>query len=61
MKKIWLEHYPVGVPVEIDPDRFSSLGDLLSRTTARFSDRPAFHNLGRTISDPRGEAPGQET
>ncbi|MBS1153317.1 MAG: fadD1, partial [Myxococcaceae bacterium] len=50
MNKIWLEHYPVGVPVEIDPDRFSSLVEMLSDTTRRFADRPAFHNLGHSIS-----------
>ena len=48
--KIWLKNYPAGMPFEIDPDLFSSIPDLFEKTAARFADRPAFHNLGRTIS-----------
>jgi long-chain acyl-CoA synthetase len=50
MDKIWLENYPVGVPKEIDPDRFSSVPDLLAQTAAKFADKPAFHNLGCSMS-----------
>ena len=49
-EKIWLKHYPAGIPAEIDPDRFGSIPDLLDKTVARFADRPAFHNLGRTLT-----------
>jgi long-chain acyl-CoA synthetase len=38
------------MPAEIDPDQYLSLPDMLAQTVARFGDRPAFHNLGRTIS-----------
>jgi len=48
--RIWLKNYPPGIPAEIDPDRFSSIPDLLAKTVARFPDRPAFHNLGHTLS-----------
>ncbi|MFO1325549.1 MAG: AMP-binding protein [Burkholderiales bacterium] len=50
MDKIWLKNYPAGIPAEIDPDRFSSIPDLVEKTAAKFGDKPAFHNLGRTIS-----------
>ncbi len=50
MKKIWLEHYPVGIPKEIDPDKFGSIGDLLESVARKFADKPAFHNLGCTMS-----------
>ena len=46
----WLASYPPGTAVDIDPDRFASIPDMLARTAARFPDRPAFHNLGHTIS-----------
>jgi long-chain acyl-CoA synthetase len=38
------------MPAEIDPDLFASIPDLLAQTCRKFADRPAFHNLGRTIS-----------
>ena len=48
--RIWLKNYPVGMPAEIDPDLFTSIPDLLEKTFRKFADRPAYHNLGRTIS-----------
>ena len=48
--KIWLENYPVGIPGEIDPDQFQSIPDLIEKVTAKFADKPAYHNLGYTIS-----------
>ena len=50
VNKIWLKSYPVGMPAEIDPDRFRSIPDLLDKIVAKFADRPAYHNLGCTIS-----------
>ncbi len=49
-KRIWLRNYPAGLPAEIDPDRFSSIPDLLEHATAKFAARPAFHNLGCTMT-----------
>jgi long-chain acyl-CoA synthetase len=48
--RAWLQHYPAGVPAEIDISRYASLPDLLDEMVEKFADRPAFHNLGRTIS-----------
>ncbi|MDE2004053.1 MAG: AMP-binding protein [Betaproteobacteria bacterium] len=48
--RIWLKHYPPGIPAEIDPDSFRSIPDLFGKTTARFSGKPACHNLGYTLS-----------
>ncbi|WP_153145152.1 AMP-binding protein [Dechloromonas sp. H13] len=50
MDKIWLRNYPAGIPSEIDADQFRSIPDLLDKLFARFADRPAYHNLGRTLS-----------
>ena len=50
MEKIWLQSYPRGVPAEIDPDEFSSIGDLFSRSVRQFGDRPAYINMGKGIS-----------
>ncbi|MEO8344775.1 MAG: AMP-binding protein [Betaproteobacteria bacterium] len=48
--KIWLKSYPEGMPAEIDPDLFLSVKDLVEKLTVKYAGRPAFHNLGRTLS-----------
>ena len=48
--KIWLKNYPAGIPGEIDPDQFQSIPDLIEKICAKFVDKPAYHNLGHTIS-----------
>jgi long-chain acyl-CoA synthetase len=48
--RIWLENYPAGMPPEIDADRYKSIPDLFEMIAVKFADRPACHNLGRTIS-----------
>ena len=50
MDRIWLQSYPAGIPAEIEPDLFASVPDMIEKTAARFAGRPAFHNLGRTLS-----------
>jgi len=50
MDRIWLQSYPAGMPAEINADRFDSIPDMLAQTVARFADRPAFHNLGHTLT-----------
>jgi len=50
MKPVWLEHYPPGVPAQADVFRYTSLKDLLEQSCARFRERPAFTNLGATLS-----------
>src|SRR5690606_13735366 len=48
--RIWLDSYPAGIPAEIDADRFTSIPDLIGTIVAQCGNRPAFHNLGHTIS-----------
>src|SRR5882672_9829892 len=50
MEKIWLKHYPPGVPAEVDYHQYRSAGELFERNTAKYRDRPAYTNMGRTIS-----------
>ncbi|MBI4290919.1 MAG: long-chain-fatty-acid--CoA ligase [Betaproteobacteria bacterium] len=49
MEKIWLKHYPPGVPAEIDYKQFGSLGELFEKCTEQFHDRPAYTNMGGVI------------
>src|SRR5512145_2455793 len=48
--RIWLKHYPAGIPAEIDADHFSSIPDLLEKVVIKFADKPAYHNLDYTMS-----------
>jgi long-chain acyl-CoA synthetase len=50
MEKIWLQSYPPGVAGDIDMDRVTTLVELFDTAVARFADRPAFTNLGHTLS-----------
>ena len=50
MQKPWLQSYPAGVPAEINPDHYASLVELFDECLARHADRPAFVQMGRTIS-----------
>ena len=50
MEKVWLKSYPPGVPAEIDLKQYKSLGDLFEQSCEMFRDRPAYYNLGKTIS-----------
>ena len=50
MEALWLEHYPPGVPAEVDTRRYASLKDLLEQSCARFGARPAFTNMGVSMS-----------
>ena len=48
--KVWLEHYPKGVPAEIDYSAYTSIKDLFESCCAKFKDLPAYSNLGCTMS-----------
>jgi len=50
MEKMWLNSYPAGTPTQIDPDSYSSLASLFDESCRRYADRPAYHNLGVTLS-----------
>ena len=49
-KRPWLAHYPKGVPAEIDLDEFQSIVALLDNCFDKFRHRPAYTNMGRTIT-----------
>ncbi|RIA56250.1 long-chain-fatty-acid--CoA ligase [Dichotomicrobium thermohalophilum] len=50
MDPIWLDSYPPGVPSEIDPDKYRSIGEMFSESAARYADYPAFTCMGKTYS-----------
>ncbi|MFK7891872.1 MAG: AMP-binding protein [Granulosicoccus sp.] len=50
MDKPWLTSYPPTVPAEIDTGHYHSVVDIFTESSTRFAQRPAFMNLGTTIS-----------
>ncbi|ABD89600.1 long-chain fatty acid--CoA ligase [Rhodopseudomonas palustris] len=50
MERIWLKHYPPGVPADIDVNQYPSLVDLLEESFAKFRDRKAFICMDKAIS-----------
>jgi long-chain acyl-CoA synthetase len=50
MEKIWLKNYPQGIAAEVDVNAFASLNEVLSSSCQRFSNLPAYTNMGTSIS-----------
>ena len=50
MQRPWLDSYPANVPHEISTGDYQSLVDLFRESTQKFSDRPSFTNMGKTIT-----------
>jgi long-chain acyl-CoA synthetase len=50
MEKIWLKHYPAGVPADIDPNKYQSIRDLFEESVASFRERPAYYCMGKEIT-----------
>ena len=50
MEKVWLKHYPAGVPAEIDWRHYRSIGHLFEQSAAAYASRPAYHNMGASIT-----------
>ena len=50
MERIWLKSYPPGVPADIDPDEYQSLVELFDSGIAKYAKRPAFTNMGKTLT-----------
>ncbi len=50
MDKFWLKNYPTGIPETIDLDAFQSITDVFEHSFDKYADKPAFYNLGTTLS-----------
>lgn len=50
MNKVWLNRYPADVPAEISADRYTSLIDLFEQAARRYTDQPAFINMGQAMT-----------
>ena len=50
MERIWLSHYPPGIPAEVNVHEFASLKDVLLRSCQRFGALPAYSNMGASMT-----------
>ncbi len=50
MERIWLSHYPPGVPGDVDVHEFASLREVLLSSCQRFGELPAYSNMGASIT-----------
>ncbi len=50
MEKSWLKSYPEGIRHEIDISEYSSVADVFNEAVKKYTDLPAFSNMGTTLS-----------
>lgn len=46
----WKDKYPLGIAADIDPDEYPNIQAVLQQSCQRFADKPAFTNLGKTLT-----------
>jgi len=50
IEHFWKDKYPAGITAEINPDEFPNIQAVLKQSCQRFADKPAFSNLGKTLT-----------
>ncbi|MCB9091077.1 MAG: long-chain-fatty-acid--CoA ligase [Halobacteriovoraceae bacterium] len=50
MEKVWLKNYDEGVRHEIDINTYKSIVEILDHSFTQYANKPAFHNMGKTLS-----------
>ncbi|WP_273429052.1 AMP-binding protein [Chitinibacter tainanensis] len=50
MEKVWLANYQDGVSDQINLDEFGSIPEVMASSVRKFSQRPAFVNMGKVLS-----------
>ncbi|MBH3459025.1 MULTISPECIES: long-chain-fatty-acid--CoA ligase FadD1 [Pseudomonas] len=50
IEHFWKDKYPAGITAEINPDEFPNIQAVLKQSCHRFADKPAFSNLGKTLT-----------
>jgi long-chain acyl-CoA synthetase len=49
VEKIWIRHYPKGIPAEIDVNEYASVREIFEESASKYGTRPAFTCMGRSI------------
>ena len=50
IEHFWKDKYPAGIAAQINPDEFPNILVVLKESCQRFADKPAFSNLGKTLT-----------
>ncbi|MDY7561551.1 long-chain-fatty-acid--CoA ligase FadD1 [Pseudomonas sp. 10B1] len=50
IENFWKDKYPSGIAAQINPDEYPNIQAVLEQSCQRFADKPAFSNLGKTIT-----------
>ena len=50
VQRPWFDHYPAGVPAQIDLDEFASINDVFDAAVRKHRDKRAFVNMGKSIT-----------
>jgi len=48
--KVWLKSYPPGMPETVDIDAYQSVAEVFEQAAEKYADRPAFTNMGSTLT-----------
>jgi long-chain acyl-CoA synthetase len=50
VEKIWIKHYPKGIPAEIDINEYASVREIFEESVGKYGARPAFTCMGKTMT-----------
>jgi len=50
VEKIWIKHYPKGVPAEIDVNEYGSVREIFEESVGKYGVRPAFTCMGKSLT-----------
>ena len=50
IENFWKDKYPAGIAADIDPDEYPNVQAVLKQSCERFANKPAFSNLGKTLT-----------
>ena len=50
IEHFWKDKYPAGIAAQINPDEFPNILAVLKESCQRFADKPAYSNLGKTLT-----------
>ena len=50
IENFWKDKYPSGIAPDVDPDEYPNVQAVLKQSCQRFADKPAFSNLGKTLT-----------
>ena len=50
LEHFWKDKYPTGIDADINPDQYPNVQAVLKQSCERFANKPAFSNLGKTLT-----------